>query len=308
MSKNFFRSINFPLIVSLMLILPLSASATVSSAAGQHKQTARPAANARARPARQLDQDQDPDYPRWRAFSEVGRGVAIIFTPDLARPANRRFYEGLGFLYIETADWTMALNEIINHNGRGDAIDTVILETHGNWGHGLKLQEGKSPSAARSYISLGALQELLAHSGVRDCILSACNAGRLLRPDIYNRLDERELEPANFGIINASPGYDARESDVRLLRRRESQLEMLSAISINEFPAPLRRRLLLDDEQGAITISDLFLQYVMHDNHLHLTDIGYVEAISRNASRPAQSEALITRFFSALAQIDDDSN
>ena len=38
-------------------------------------------------------------------------------------------------------------------------IGTLILETHGTNGNGLKVQESYEPTAARSYISVGALQE-----------------------------------------------------------------------------------------------------------------------------------------------------
>lgn len=241
--------------------------------------------------------------PSWDELSEIGRGTAVVFTPDMARAGNRRFYKNLGFLYIETPDWHEAISKIVEANRNGRAIHTVIMETHGNRGHGLKLQTGKDELDSRSYISLGALQELLAGSGVKQCILTACNAGRLLRPKIYYTLDKRALLPANYGIINASEGFDARQSDVRLLRRRESQLEMTNTVRADELPVALARGLNLTNPGEQFVVSDLFLQYVLRDPKLQLTDVGYVNAISQASLRYTHSEKLIERFITALSRV-----
>jgi hypothetical protein len=250
--------------------------------------------------------------PAWRMLEEIGKGTAVVFSPDLARPANAKFYRGLGFFYIETADWLEAIEQILAYNqeGAGQPIQTVIMETHGNQGHGLKLQTGKDPGENRSYISLGAIQELLAGSGVRHCILTACNSGRLLRPSIYYKLDQTELLPASYGVINASPGYDAKTSDVRLLRRRESKLEMVNTVLVSELPGSVRDYLGLNDLQIHFVLSDLFMQYVLRDPRMHLTDIGYTNRFSKDAPTPNQSENLISKFLSVLDQVaaNQDSN
>ncbi|MEW6731810.1 MAG: hypothetical protein AB1489_10825 [Acidobacteriota bacterium] len=283
------------LFITMMLMLLMS---VVDSAAWTREP------QVRRQPARPSD---NLPLPAWHTLSEIGRGTAVVFSPDLARPANRTFYRRLGFLYIETADWFEVLEGLLNHNRHypDRLVHTVIMETHGNWGHGLKLQMGKLPTDSRSYISLGALQERLAGSGIKRCIITACNAGRLLRPNIYYRLDERNLLPARYGVINASPGYKAQLSDVRLLRRRESRMEMGNTIMVHELPPLLQKRLGLDDKRVGFVVSDLFLQYVLRDARLRLTDIGYVVAISRQSLPTNASETLITRFLRLLTDVAD---
>src|SRR5262249_29805562 len=142
-------------------------------------------------------------------LSDIGRGKAVIFSPDFTVPGNREFYSRLGFLYVEDSSWVKALNRIIARNywHPEDRIETIFLETHGTNGDGLKLQVGASPGAARSYISLAALQEKLDGLGVQLCVIAACNAGRLFRPGIYKTVKpdvrDRLFLPATLGIINA---------------------------------------------------------------------------------------------------------
>ena len=61
------------------------------------------------------------------------------------------------------------------------SIETLLIESHGTNGDALKLQLGKDPAAPRSYIAPAALQEQLHGTGVRVCLLAACNAGQLFR-------------------------------------------------------------------------------------------------------------------------------
>src|SRR5215467_11201797 len=97
-------------------------------------------------------------------LKKLGERRAIIFSPDFAASGNRQFYEGLGFLYLESADWRWVMKEIMRVNqSRGEgSIHEIFFETHGSNGNGLKLQRSQLRSAPRSYISLGALQERLA--------------------------------------------------------------------------------------------------------------------------------------------------
>jgi hypothetical protein len=115
-------------------------------------------------------------------LTELGKGQGIVFSPDLAARGNRRFYERLGFAYWEGADWAEVLASIRQHNQAHPdrQVRQIFLETHGSNGHGLKLQQSLNPAAARSYISLGALQEQLAQTGVQRLVLTACNTGAAL--------------------------------------------------------------------------------------------------------------------------------
>src|SRR5437867_2487935 len=125
-----------------------------------------------------------------KKVSEIGRGIGVVFSPDLSVENNCRFYEALGFACFQDADWTNILTGIHTFNllNPDRRIGTLILETHGTNGNGLKVQQSYDPAAQRSYISVGALQERLENDGVFYVIISACNSGRLLRPAIYNHL------------------------------------------------------------------------------------------------------------------------
>src|SRR5437773_100596 len=147
-------------------------------------------------------------------IGDVGRGVGVVFSPDLSVAGNCRFYEALGFACFQDADWSRVLTQIHRHNVLypDRRIYTLVLETHGTNGNGLKLQTSYSPTAERSYIAAGALQERLEPEGIYYVIISACNSGRLLRPYIRNELDpyngDRLFLPATCGIVNASEGFD----------------------------------------------------------------------------------------------------
>src|SRR6187200_511666 len=87
-----------------------------------------------------------PEAP-FASIDALGGGVGIVFTPDLSVPGNCRFYEALGFACFEQADWDAVLRRIHDYNTahRERPIRTLILETHGTNGNGLKLQRGKKP-------------------------------------------------------------------------------------------------------------------------------------------------------------------
>src|SRR5436190_6308876 len=70
---------------------------------------------------------------------DVGRGVGIVFSPDLSVPGNCRFYQSMGFACFEDADWDTVLSGIRTWNilYPDRAIRTLVLETHGTNGNGL---------------------------------------------------------------------------------------------------------------------------------------------------------------------------
>jgi hypothetical protein len=165
-------------------------------------------------------------------LKKLGERRAIVFSPDFAASGNRRFYEGLGFVYLESADWRWVLKEIrrVNRSRTWDSIREIFFETHGSNGHGLKLQRSQLRLAPRSYISLGALQEHLAGAGVERAILGACNTGRLYRPEIYRKLNmsvkDPTVLPATLGLFagqtaalsrpaRGNTGSSRRRSDAR---------------------------------------------------------------------------------------------
>lgn len=235
-------------------------------------------------------------------LGHIGRGTAIVFSPDFSDPENRLFYESLGFLYLETADWREALDRIRDHNrAEGVApVTTLIVESHGTNGNGLKLQEGKDPEGARSYISIGGLQQNLDRSGVTTVILSACNAGRLTRPEIYYRLDPAVDDPlflpATRGVLDADPGYDRDWSRVRILRREESNLESLLHATTDELSPDVRRALGDGGESWRFAVSTMLIQLLVRDSALRLVDDGFVREKSRADLSPSHSEKLFRRF------------
>lgn len=237
-----------------------------------------------------------------RSLSEIGRGAAVIFTPDLAVAGNRTFYENLGFLYIEESDWRVALARIATHNLEhpGRRIEAVILETHGTNGHGLKLQTAKDPRAPRSYISVGALTESLDRSLVDRAYVSACNAGRLFRPGISRALNPNPGDPLflppTLGVIDASSNFDPSTARAKLLRRTSSHLESLLHGSTAELRAPVRAALAPADRELPFAISTMLIQLLTADPSLELTAEGWVETRSRADLPPAVAEALFQRF------------
>src|SRR3954462_14896476 len=182
-----------------------------------------------------------------RRVSEIGRGVGVVFSPDLSVADNCRFYESLGFACFQDADWEKILDDVHRHNVLYPErrIFTLILETHGTNGNGLKLQTSYDSDANRSYISAGALQQRLEPEGIYYVIISACNSGRLLRPAIYNQLDpnngDKLFLPATKGIVNASPDFVASRSAVTIITPQSSHIETTLVGKLPELSAPARR-------------------------------------------------------------------
>lgn len=231
------------------------------------------------------------------SLSDIGRGIAVIFSPDLTAPGSRAFYGRLGFDYIETPSWAEALNELRNSND----VRLVIVETHGTNGHGLKIQLSGEPGAARSYISVGALQEQIENAGIPVAVISACNSGRLFRPGIYKALDPAPDEPlflpATLGILQASARFDPAQSRATLLRRQESNLESLLEGKISEFSNLTRGLLELDDlADQPFVVSTMLIQMLLDDPALELTPQGYVETLSRKDFTAQERERLFLRF------------
>jgi hypothetical protein len=240
--------------------------------------------------------------------SDLGRGVGLVFTPDLSVPGNCRFYESLGFACFQDADWNRVLGDIRTYNifHPAHVIRTLILETHGTNGNGLKLQTSYDPNADRSYISVGALQERLEPDGIESIIVSACNSGRLLRPSIYKAIDryngDRLFLPATRGIFDASADFDPARSHVTIITPAASHIETSLAASMHEL-APVTQRLL---ERAArsrgiappqqFAVSDMMMEIILRDTRLALTDGRYVEQVSEAVQPVDASEALFRSF------------
>jgi len=245
-------------------------------------------------------------------LKKLGERRAIVFSPDFAASGNRQFYEGLGFVYLESADWRWVLKEILRVNrSRADgSIREIFFETHGSNGNGLKLQRSQLRSAPRSYISLGALQERLGAAGVERAILGACNTGRLYRPEIYRKLNmsvkDPTVLPATLGVINASPGFDPSKSSVELVRRTDSRLEQTSEGQYQELPASVRRALGLPASTKPFTVSNMFIQTIVKDDRLRVTSTGYVRKISKDIESEPDNEAIFQSFLKFLDDLASD--
>ena len=245
-------------------------------------------------------------------LKKLGERRAIVFSPDFAASGNRQLYEGLGFVYLESADWRWVLKEImrVNRSRTEGSIREIFFETHGSNGNGLKLQRSQLRSAPRSYISLGALQEHLAAAGVERAILGACNTGRLYRPEIYRRLDmsvkDPTVLPATLGVVNASPKFDPSRSPVELIRRTDSRLEQTSEGKYQELPASVRRALDLPASTKPFTVSNMFIQTIIKDDRLQVTSRGFVRKISKDTESEPDNEAIFQSFLKFLNDIASD--
>jgi len=243
-----------------------------------------------------------------RRLNEIGRRKGIVFSPDLSEPGNRDFFRALGFAYFENPDWHTVLKQIREFNKAhpADRIETLLIQSHGTNGDALKLQNGNQPEAPRSYIAPAALQENLEGSGVRVCLLAACNAGRLFRPENYLtvRADEGNhlFEPATLGIINASADFDSAQSSVTIARRVESHIEVINECHLSEF-SPLTRSALLDSSSNAglkpatrIAVPEMLIQLLLKDEQLRLVAWSQEMEKSRAETNDKYRERLITRF------------
>jgi hypothetical protein len=238
-------------------------------------------------------------------LTAIGRGTAIVFSPDLSLDNNCAFYERLGFVCYATPSWSEVVEDIARRNAAAtpdDAISVVILEAHGTQGNGLKLQTSSARKAPRSYASVGALREHLGAAGVRDVILAACNSRRLLRPAIHDTLDpERLYLPATLGIMNAV----GRESaNVRFLARADSYIEGVSVGRTDELsPSTLRALGLAGNAPMTFVVSDIFVQLVTGDPMLDLREATPVDRLKLVRPQDANADALFARFVEHLDRV-----
>jgi hypothetical protein len=189
-------------------------------------------------------------------------------------------------------------------------IRTIVLETHGTNGNGLKLQTSKKPRTSRSYISIGGLQERVEEAGVRFVILSSCNSGRLLRPAIYRELDPRNGDqaflPATLGILGAGPEFDPRRSKVTILAPARSRVEMTLVGSVGEMPPAVLQALTLAALEAGVeppdqfSISDLLMQIITGEENLRLQVASETQRFSKERTTAAASERLFARFIREL--------
>ncbi len=249
----------------------------------------------------------------WRAHSpyltldEIGSGKGIVFSPDLSEPGNREFYRALGFAFFEDPDWRVVLEQIKTYNATHprNRIETLLVLSHGTNGDALKLQKGNQPKAPRSYISPAALQENLEGTGIRYCLLAACNAGRLFRPDNYLTVrgdpGNRLFETPTLGIINASPDFNPATSSITIARRAESHLEVISECNLSEFSASTLAELNQNNDNGLtassrIAVPEMLIQLLLKDDELRLVLWGSEREKSRVETIDRVREGLITRF------------
>jgi hypothetical protein len=253
-----------------------------------------------------------PTRERQTRLSELGKGKGIVFSPDLSEPGNRKFYGALGFAYFEDPSWLAVLDQIkaYDQSHPENRIEILFIQSHGTNGDALKLQTGKAADAPRSYISLGALQERLGAANVRVCLLAACNAGRLSRPETYLTVSpepgNRQFEPATLGVVNASPDFDPASNSVIFGRRAESHIEIVNEWKLSELAPATRARLMRGSEGGSlsasarIAIPEMLIQLFLQDENLHLLSAGYETNKSRQETNDNEREKLISRFLRFL--------
>jgi hypothetical protein len=251
---------------------------------------------------------------QYAALPELGTGLGIVFSPDLSVPENCRFFQALGFACFQSPDWLQVLADIHTHNTNnpGRRIRTLILETHGTNGHGLKLQTGKNPTDDRSYISVGALQEMLEPVGVRYIVISACNSGRLLRPEIYLRLNrdpgDKLFLPATRGIIDASTDFTERyRNNVQIITPATSHIETTLVGQLRELAPKTRKAITAAAKTRGVklpkqfAISEMLIQMLLRDPELKLQVGGsYVDELSKDQTTPQESEELFDEFVARL--------
>ncbi len=245
-------------------------------------------------------------------IDDVGRGIGVVFSPDLSVKDNCHFYEALGFACFQAPNWSNVLDDIHRHNVLypENRIHTLVLETHGTNGNGAKLQVSYSPTADRSYISVGALQERLEPEGIDYVIISACNSGRLLRPEIYARLDpnngDKLFLPPTCGIVNASDDFEMDGSSVTILTPRASHIETTIVGRVAELAPAARRALAASAKTRGVTlpkefaISDMMVQMITRDAHVQLVANHHVDDLSKEIASQDRSEQNFKRFMSYL--------
>jgi hypothetical protein len=239
---------------------------------------------------------------------DIGRGVGVVFSPDLSVANNCRFYQALGFACFQNADWDKVLDDVHRYNVLYPErrIFTLVLETHGTNGNGLKLQTSYDPNADRSYIAAGALQQRLEPEGIYYAIISACNSGRLLRPAIYNQLDpnngDKLFLPPTKGIVNASPDFVASRSAVMIITPQSSHIETTLVGKVAEL-SPLARRAIIESARSLglappaeFAVSDMMVAMLTRDPQLQLAAGSYVDELSRDTASVDRSEQLFSKF------------
>ncbi|HEX7810109.1 MAG TPA: hypothetical protein VF608_15345 [Thermoanaerobaculia bacterium] len=251
----------------------------------------------------------------YASVDDLGAGIGIVFTPDLSVKGNCDFYRALGFACFSSPDWLEVLSEIHAYNisHPGHRIRTLILETHGTNGNGLKLQDGKDPNDARSYIAVAALQEILEPVGVQNIIISACNSGRLLRPEIYRKLNREPNDklflPATRGILDATDAFDEKRTRVTVITPGISRIETTVVGSMKELTpsaraaitkAALRRDITLPKQ---FAISEMLIQMLLRSDELVLRTGAHVEELSKVQTTPDFSERLFKKFIAHLDTI-----
>jgi hypothetical protein len=248
----------------------------------------------------------------YAGLEDLGTGVGLVFTPDLSVKDNCRFFATLGFACFESADWLQVLGDIHAHNlaNPGRRIRTLILETHGTNGHGLKVQAGKKPEDDRSYIAVAALQEMLEGVGVRHIILSACNSGRLLRPEIYRTLNrdpgDKLFLPATRGIIDATSDFDPKRTHVSVITNASSQIETTLVGSIRELTPATRDALKAAAKKRGITlppqfaVSEMLIKMLLRDPSLELRNGRSVDELSKEQTAVEDSERIFKAFTAHL--------
>lgn len=249
----------------------------------------------------------------YAGLPDIGSGIGIVFSPDLSVPGNCRFYTALGFACFDSADWLQILSDIHSHNisrPQNRRIRTLILETHGTNGHGLKVQTGKNPKDDRSYISVGALQEWLEPVGVGNIIISACNSGRLLRPEIYLRLNrdpgDKLFLPATRGIIDATDFFDPKRNPITVITPGASHIETTLVGSLREL-APATREALKEAAKARdvklpaqFAVSEMLIKMLLRDPQLELRTDAWVEELSKVQTSPQVSERIFKSFITHL--------
>lgn len=257
--------------------------------------------------------------PTDASLAHLGDGVGIVFTPDLSVKNNCEFYRALGFACFASPDWLEVLGDIHAYNlgNPGHRIRTLILETHGTNGNGLKLQAGKEPDDARSYIAVAALQEMLEPVGVQNIIISACNSGRLLRPEIYRRIDRENGDklflPATLGILDATDAFDETRSSVTVITPGTSHIETTVVGSIEELSPATRTALANAAKRRGITlpkqfaISEMLIQMLLRSDELVLRTGAHVSELSKVQTSPETSERLFHAFVAHLETIAERS-
>jgi hypothetical protein len=248
----------------------------------------------------------------YAGLEEIGAGVGVVFTPDLSVKDNCLFFQALGFACFESADWLEVLGDIhaYNMSNPGRRIRTLILETHGTNGHGLKLQAGKKPDDARSYISVAALQEMVEPVGVRHLILSACNSGRLLRPEIYRKLNREPGDPlflpATRGIIDATADFNEKRTTVSVITPATSHIETTLVGSLRELAPATRDSITAAAKKRGIelpkqfAVSEMLIKMLLRDPSLELRSGAYVEELSKEQTAAEDSERIFKAFVSHL--------